>query len=58
MVREMVVELEGARRVGVAEFGPADGDAVLWCHGGPGSRLEPTYVAERAAQEGLAADRH
>ena len=51
-MRELVVEVEGGRRVGVADFGPADGDAVLWCHGGPGSRLEPTYVAERAVEEG------
>ena len=56
-MRELVLEREGGRRVGVADFGPADfgladGDAVLWCHGGPGSRLEPTYVAERASREG------
>ena len=51
-MREMVVELEGGRRVWVADFGSAEGDAVLWCHGGPGSRLEPTYVVERAAREG------
>ena len=49
----MVVQLERGRRVGIADFGPDDGDAVLWCHGGPGSRLEPTYVAERAARLGL-----
>ena len=51
-LRETVVELDGGRRVGVADFGPANGDPVLWCHGGPLSRLEPTYVAERAAREG------
>ena len=51
-MRETVIDLEGGRRVGVAEFGPADGTAVVWCHGGPGSRLEPSYVADRAAEEG------
>ena len=41
------------RTVGVADFGPADGRAVLWCHGGPGSRLEPSQVAADAAAAGL-----
>ena len=26
----------------------ADADAVLWCHGGPGCRLDPAYLAEAA----------
>ncbi len=51
-MRELVVEIEDGRRVGVSDFGPADGRAVLWCHGGPGSRLEPAYLAGRASQEG------
>ena len=27
--------------------------AVLWCHGGPGSRLEPAALAPAAAEAGL-----
>jgi pimeloyl-ACP methyl ester carboxylesterase len=40
------------RTVGYADFGPADGTPVIWCHGGPGSRLEPTQVATEAAAAG------
>ena len=48
-MREMVVDLTSGRSLGVADFGPVAGDVVLWCHGGPGSRLEPAYIAEHAA---------
>ena len=41
------------RTVGYADFGPADGAPVIWCHGGPGSRLEPTQVATEAAAAGF-----
>ena len=41
------------RTVGYADFGPADGTPVIWCHGGPGSRLEPTQVAAEAAAAGF-----
>jgi pimeloyl-ACP methyl ester carboxylesterase len=41
------------RTVGYADFGPADGTPVIWCHGGPGSRLEPTQVATEAAAAGF-----
>jgi pimeloyl-ACP methyl ester carboxylesterase len=34
---------------GVAEYGDRDGTAVLWCHGGPGSRLEPRHLDRAAA---------
>ena len=40
------------RTVGYADFGPADGTPVIWCHGGPGSRLEPTQVATEATAAG------
>jgi pimeloyl-ACP methyl ester carboxylesterase len=39
--------------VGFTEFGRADDTAVIWCHGGPGSRLEPAYVAPAAVEAGL-----
>jgi pimeloyl-ACP methyl ester carboxylesterase len=35
-----VVDLDG-RVVGFASYGPTAGSPVIWCHGGPGSRLEP-----------------
>ena len=44
------------RSVGFADYGPAPGDdhiAVLWCHGGPGSRLEPETLAPAAAAGGF-----
>lgn len=41
------------RQVGVAEFGDPRGTVVLWCHGGPGSRLDPAWLATVAAEAGL-----
>jgi pimeloyl-ACP methyl ester carboxylesterase len=41
------------RALGFAEFGDPDGTPVLWCHGGPGSRLEPLWLDESAARAGL-----
>src|SRR3954462_5254137 len=52
-MREISLRVAGDRTVGVSDFGPPDGDAVLWCHGGPGSRLEPAYVADAAAASGF-----
>ena len=52
VMREFAFEVEPGRTVGVADFGPDDGTALIWCHGGPGSRLEPTYVAARAGTDG------
>jgi pimeloyl-ACP methyl ester carboxylesterase len=48
-----VVQVDGGRAVGFATFGARDGVAVLWCHGGPGCRLEPAYLQAEAAAEGL-----
>lgn len=41
------------RQVGYADFGPPDGQAVVWCHGGPGSRLEAQVVVGEAAGAGF-----
>jgi pimeloyl-ACP methyl ester carboxylesterase len=41
------------RTVGYADFGPADGTPVIWCHGGPGSRVEPSQVAAEAGAAGF-----
>jgi pimeloyl-ACP methyl ester carboxylesterase len=37
------------RVVGFAEHGEPGGRPVLWCHGGPGSRLEPAAFVPAAA---------
>src|SRR5262245_5951369 len=41
------------RTVGFADYGTRDQTAVLWCHGGPGNRLEPSLVADSASRAGL-----
>jgi pimeloyl-ACP methyl ester carboxylesterase len=47
------IRLASGRTVGFADHGRPDGTVVLWCHGGPGCRLEPAYVAPAAAAAGL-----
>ena len=41
------------RSICFADYGPASGLAVLWCHGGPGSRLGPRRISEQAAAAGF-----
>jgi pimeloyl-ACP methyl ester carboxylesterase len=41
------------RSVGFADCGTPDQTAVLWCHGGPGNRLEPSLVADAASRAGM-----
>jgi pimeloyl-ACP methyl ester carboxylesterase len=55
-VREGSISVADGRTVTFADFGdPAQDDAVpvLWCHGGPGSRLAPAYVAAVGREAGL-----
>ena len=40
-VQDQTIGLASGRTVGFADYGIPDATAVLWCHGGPGSRLEP-----------------
>jgi pimeloyl-ACP methyl ester carboxylesterase len=47
------IQVPGGRTVGFHDFGPADGAPALWCHGGPGSRIEPAAMAPAAAAAGL-----
>jgi pimeloyl-ACP methyl ester carboxylesterase len=47
------VTLDDGRTVGYAEFGSPDGRPVLWCHGGPGNRLEAEAFAPAATEHGL-----
>lgn len=50
---DRTIELDDGRTVGFAEFGAPSGTAVLWCHGGPGSRLEPAHLDVAARDAGL-----
>src|SRR5262245_8781057 len=50
---ERTVTMPDGRTIGVADYGVPGQTAVIWCHGGPGCRLEPTYSAEAAARVGL-----
>jgi pimeloyl-ACP methyl ester carboxylesterase len=47
------IELPDGRTVGYADYGTRAETAVLWCHGGPGSRLEPQALAPVARAAGL-----
>lgn len=52
-MREGTIGLADGRTVGFADYGIPDATAVLWCHGGPGSRLEPAYLRREATEAGL-----
>jgi pimeloyl-ACP methyl ester carboxylesterase len=52
-VQDQTIRLAGGRTVGFADYGIPDATAVLWCHGGPGSRLEPAYLRREATEAGL-----
>ncbi len=47
------IELTDGRTVGFATFGNHEGTPVLWCHGGPGSRLDPVHGEVEASSAGL-----
>jgi pimeloyl-ACP methyl ester carboxylesterase len=47
------ITMNDGRTVGFADYGSPAQTAVVWCHGGPGSRLEPSFVADAAARAGL-----
>ena len=47
------ITMNDGRIVGFADYGAPAQTAVVWCHGGPGSRLEPSFVADAAARAGL-----
>jgi pimeloyl-ACP methyl ester carboxylesterase len=50
---DATIELADGRSVGFATYGQPDGTPVLWCHGGPGSRMEPAHLRAEAAEAGL-----
>jgi len=47
-VEDQAIVLAGSRTVGFVDHGSAAAAAVLWCHGGPGSRVEPTHLGSQA----------
>jgi len=47
------ITLKDGRTVGYADYGRAGDTPVLWCHGGPGSRLEPAAGAEGGRKLGF-----
>ena len=58
------IRLRDGRSVGYTDWGQPGQTAVVWCHGGPGSRLEPagfaqgsTQAAERAGLRVIGIDR-
>jgi len=58
--RNQQLTLRDGRRLGVAEYGPAEGEPIFYFHGWPGSRIEPQAVADAAPQTGariIAVDR-
>ncbi len=50
---DRVLQTTTGRRIGSAEYGDPNGAPVLWCHGGPGSRLEPAWLSVPALARGL-----
>ena len=48
-----MVELRDGWTVGFATFGIPSGTPVMWCHGGPGIRLDPVHRDVEAAEAGL-----
>ena len=52
-MEDQTIGLASGRTVGFADYGIPDATAVLWCHGGPGSRLDPAYLQRVASEAGL-----
>jgi pimeloyl-ACP methyl ester carboxylesterase len=50
---DATIDLPDGRVLGYADFAPDAPNAVLWCHGGPGSRLEAKAFAAAAGEQGL-----
>lgn len=50
---DLTIRTSAGRQVGACDLGGAGGTAVLWSHGGPGSRLEPVWLRDEAGAAGL-----
>lgn len=51
-MKEHLVTMPDGRTVGVADYGARGQTAVIWCHGGPGCRLEPGHFGPAATRLG------
>jgi pimeloyl-ACP methyl ester carboxylesterase len=52
-MREGQITLKDGRLVAFADYGTPGDTAVVWCHGGPGSRFEAEVCAPAATRAGL-----
>ena len=52
---ETTLTLADGRSLGLAEWGPPDAPVVLYCHGFPGSRLEPDLAQAVVEREAVSA---
>jgi pimeloyl-ACP methyl ester carboxylesterase len=52
-VEDQAILLADSRAVAFVDYGSAAATAVLWCHGAPGSRLEPAHLRYQANAAGL-----
>lgn len=52
-MEDQTIGLAHSRTVGFVDYRTPAATAVLWCHGGPGSRLEPAHLGPQARQAGL-----
>ncbi len=52
-VEDQAILVADSRTVGFVDYGSPAATAVLWCHGGPGSRVEPAHLRSRANAAGL-----
>ena len=53
MAGEGTITMADGRMVGFYDYGPDEATPVLWSHGGPGSRMEPSALALHAEREGF-----
>lgn len=53
MPSEGTIKANDGRSVGFKDYGPDGATPVLWCHGGPGSRMEPSGLAPDAGAAGF-----
>ena len=54
-MEDQTIGLADGRTVGFADYGSPEATAVLWCHGGPGSRVEPAYLRAAGRRGGSSA---
>jgi pimeloyl-ACP methyl ester carboxylesterase len=52
---DQTLTMPDGRTVGFADFGPDGARPLVWCHGGPGSRLQPKPAAAALADAGYRA---